>query len=190
LKEVARLYRDEGKHGQAALSYFRYLTCPMKVSISADAIDALIQHDKIAEQTRKDAGEQNPAVSDFQHPVFDIHPDYLDEIELDPEKAEAILFLAQFCKECGFLATASQYCSRLLEYGGQESANAKAILREMRYSSDGSMKKRGTVYDTVVVGPIGLMEISPVLHNGEARLVYTDETSSLEFHRLDGMLDD
>ena len=49
-----------------------------------------------------------------------------------PETQEALLFLATHCKDSGALEEAQQYCSRLLDFGGQEKEEAKALLRDIR----------------------------------------------------------
>ena len=49
-----------------------------------------------------------------------------------PETQEALLFLANHCKESGQLQEAQQYCSRLLDFGGHEKEEAKALLRDIR----------------------------------------------------------
>ena len=49
-----------------------------------------------------------------------------------PETQEALLFLANYCKDSGALADAQQYCSRLLDFGGHEKEEAKALLRDIR----------------------------------------------------------
>jgi len=48
------------------------------------------------------------------------------------ETQEALLFLANYCKETGALAQAQQYCQRLLDLGGAEKEEAKALLRDIR----------------------------------------------------------
>ena len=48
------------------------------------------------------------------------------------EMREALLFLAYYCKDTAARPEAQQYCSRLLDYGGQEKEEAKALLREIR----------------------------------------------------------
>ena len=45
--------------------------------------------------------------------------------------AEALSFLANFCKERGELREASQYCTRLVDSGSQFKEEAKAMLREI-----------------------------------------------------------
>ena len=45
---------------------------------------------------------------------------------------EALLFLANYCKDAGALQEAQQYCSRLLDFGGHEKEEAKALLRDIR----------------------------------------------------------
>ena len=52
-----------------------------------------------------------------------------------PETQEALLFLANYCKDTGALQEAQQYCSRLLDFGGQEKEEAKALLRDIRSRS-------------------------------------------------------
>ena len=49
-----------------------------------------------------------------------------------PETQEALLFLANFCKDTGAFQEAQQYCSRLLDFGGQEKEEAKALLRDIK----------------------------------------------------------
>ena len=49
-----------------------------------------------------------------------------------PETQEALLFLATHCKDTGELEEAQQYCSRLLDFGGHEKEEAKALLRDIR----------------------------------------------------------
>ena len=48
------------------------------------------------------------------------------------EMREALLFLAYYCKDTGKLKEAQQHCSRLLDIGGQERDEAKALLRDIR----------------------------------------------------------
>ena len=45
---------------------------------------------------------------------------------------QALLFLANYCKDTGSLQEAQQYCSRLLDFGGHEKEEAKALLRDIR----------------------------------------------------------
>jgi len=49
-----------------------------------------------------------------------------------PETQEALLFLANHCKDSGALEEAQQFCSRLLDFGGHEKEEAKALLRDIR----------------------------------------------------------
>ena len=50
-----------------------------------------------------------------------------------PDTQEALLFLANYCKESGALSDAQQYCSRLLDFvSGHEKEEAKALLRDIR----------------------------------------------------------
>ena len=49
-----------------------------------------------------------------------------------PETQEALLFLANYCKDSGSLEEAQQYCSRLLDFSGHEKEEAKALLRDIR----------------------------------------------------------
>uniref|UniRef100_A0A7S3ERA6 Cdc23 domain-containing protein n=1 Tax=Haptolina ericina TaxID=156174 RepID=A0A7S3ERA6_9EUKA len=49
-----------------------------------------------------------------------------------PELQEALLFLAQHCHDTGLLQEAQQYCNRLLDFGGHEKEEAKALLRDIR----------------------------------------------------------
>ena len=48
------------------------------------------------------------------------------------ETQEALLFLANYCKEQGDLTQAQQHCQRLLDLGGAEKEEAKALLRDIR----------------------------------------------------------
>ena len=48
------------------------------------------------------------------------------------ETQDALLFLANHCKDSGALEEAQQYCSRLLDFGGHEKEEAKALLRDIR----------------------------------------------------------
>ena len=52
--------------------------------------------------------------------------------EVSGETQEALLFLAYYCKDTGKLKEAQQHCSRLLDIGGQERDEAKALLRDIR----------------------------------------------------------
>ena len=63
----------------------------------------------------------------------------LDEISR-PETQEALLFLANYCKDTGALQEAQQHCSRLLDFGGQEKEEAKALLSDIksRYTQQSS----------------------------------------------------
>ena len=49
-----------------------------------------------------------------------------------PETQEALLFLANYCKDTGALQEAQSYCSRLLDFGGHEKEEAKALLRDIK----------------------------------------------------------
>lgn len=49
-----------------------------------------------------------------------------------PDTQEALLFLANYCKDTGALQEAQQYASRLLDFGGHEKEEAKALLRDIR----------------------------------------------------------
>ena len=49
-----------------------------------------------------------------------------------PETQEALHFLAHHYKDLGALEEAQQYCSRLLDFGGQQKEEAKALLRDIR----------------------------------------------------------
>ena len=55
--------------------------------------------------------------------------------EVSGETQEALLFLAYYCKDTGELQEAQQHCSRLLDIGGQERDEAKALLRDIRSQS-------------------------------------------------------
>jgi len=48
------------------------------------------------------------------------------------ETQDALLFLADFCKSNGEFNEAQHYCSRLLDLGGPEKEEAKALLRDIR----------------------------------------------------------
>ncbi len=60
-----------------------------------------------------------------------------------PETQEALLFLANYCKDSGSLQEAATYCSRLLDYGGQEKEEAKALLRDIRSQSQFQQQPSG-----------------------------------------------
>lgn len=123
VRELARLYRDEGHMGLAAFCFFKYL---LNISGRHDADMSDLQ-DVYAEIDKLGVSLNRPLL-----PPLSLGRDVLNTIELDVEKAEAMLFLAQFSKDCGEYSISTDYCSRLLDFGGQESTSAKALLREMR----------------------------------------------------------
>ncbi|KAK3239275.1 anaphase-promoting complex component apc8 [Cymbomonas tetramitiformis] len=48
------------------------------------------------------------------------------------DSIEALLFLANYCKEGQRYSEAEKYCTRLLDFGGPAKEDAKALLREIR----------------------------------------------------------
>ena len=55
--------------------------------------------------------------------------------DVSSETQEALLFLAYYYRDIGELTEAHQHCSRLLDIGGQERDEAKALLRDIRSQS-------------------------------------------------------
>lgn len=53
-----------------------------------------------------------------------------------PNMVEALMFLAQHCKNQEKFDEAELYCARLLDYAGPEKETAKNLLRGIRYSRD------------------------------------------------------
>ena len=76
----------------------------------------------------RDEGDKEAAARYFKE-TLKLHE--LQEVS-GPETQEALLFLAQFCKDSGNLQEAQLYCNRLLDFGGQEKEEAKALLRDIR----------------------------------------------------------
>ncbi|MCO5606730.1 hypothetical protein L7F22_060920 [Adiantum nelumboides] len=60
----------------------------------------------------------------------------LERMETDQTEGsdivDALLFLAQHCRNQNRLIEAEQYCTRLLDYGGRTKEDAKALLRDIR----------------------------------------------------------
>lgn len=60
----------------------------------------------------------------------------LERMETDQTEGsdivDALLFLAQHCRNQNLLTEAEQYCTRLLDYGGPAKEDAKALLRDIR----------------------------------------------------------
>eukprot|EP01125_Pyxidicula_operculata_P014862 TRINITY_DN5005_c0_g1_i1.p1 TRINITY_DN5005_c0_g1~~TRINITY_DN5005_c0_g1_i1.p1 ORF type:complete len:389 (-),score=46.41 TRINITY_DN5005_c0_g1_i1:143-1309(-) len=61
----------------------------------------------------------------------------------DQDTVNALLFLAQHCREIGLLDEAEGYCNRLLDYSGKEKEEAKALLREIHSAQQFTPKKVG-----------------------------------------------
>jgi anaphase-promoting complex subunit 8 len=60
------------------------------------------------------------------------HLDRRDEEQDDSQPTlEALLYLANYCKNAAKYTDAATYCSRLLDYPGKEKEEAKALLREI-----------------------------------------------------------
>lgn len=199
LRDLARLYRDEGKTGLASLSYFRYLlncssqewpsTLIFGVQDLKELKNALSHYDEVIGQNKRNGGFHSISTFQFQFQKcpLDFPQDILDGIDLDPEKVEAVLFVAQFCRECGFIDSATRYCNRLLDYGGQETTIAKALLRDMRFSL-GNLSTKGVSEDFSVRS----MEMeSSVIGSEEGISMSADESFSVGPDRLEGeLLDD
>eukprot|EP01132_Coremiostelium_polycephalum_P003667 gene3667-4566_t len=62
-----------------------------------------------------------------------------DKIE-SQDTIDALLFLANNCKNIGLLVEAEKYCLRLLDYAGPEKEEAKALLREIHNSNNNNNK--------------------------------------------------
>ncbi|KAL8042089.1 hypothetical protein ABFX02_09G027700 [Erythranthe guttata] len=64
----------------------------------------------------------------------------LDRMEAEeregPNMVEALMFLAQHCKNQKRFDEAEVYCTRLLDYTGPEKETAKSLLRGIRYARD------------------------------------------------------
>jgi tetratricopeptide (TPR) repeat protein len=192
LRNLARLYRDEGKTGQAALSYFRYLSnsssqdCPSTLIFGLEDLEelknALSQFDKVIGQNKRNTFQFH-----FQKCPLDLQQEILDCIDLNSESVEAILFVAQFCRECGFIDAATRYCNRLLDYGGQEATIAKALLRDMRLSLGNSSPRQESL-------DFSLRSVemeSSVLGSGEGISMSADDSFRVGLERLEGeLLDD
>ena len=141
LRELARLHRNEGNQFSAALSYFRYLincasTAQLISNLSINEVNKLKSYFEMIEQnmSKMNKLEQYSYTSTLQSITLNIDQEILENLELDSESVEAILYLAQYHKDINQKDVTSVYCYRLLDYGGQESSQAKTLLKEIRSS--------------------------------------------------------
>lgn len=80
--------------------------------------------------------EREGAYSSRPGHLLSLGVEALNRIEMDAERADAMLYLALHCKDrLGAFDVAAEYCGRLLDFNGPEADSAKALLREMRLSS-------------------------------------------------------
>ena len=131
LLELARLHHEEGRYGRAAFYYYKYL---FNSDVSPPRLISLLS---MCENFDESASLQSTALSSSVD--FSIETHVLDSIDMNIDKNEALLYLASFCKNSGQHSVSVKYCNRLLDYGGQESVNAKALLREMRNAEGNTM---------------------------------------------------
>lgn len=124
LRELARLHREEGRAGRAAFYYYQYL---FNGDVNSSRLVSLYH---ICEEFDRNVSSQAHALTSAFN--FSIEQGVLNNIEMNVDKSEALLYLASFCKNCGEHSTSVEYCNRLLDLGGQESVSAKALLREIR----------------------------------------------------------
>mmetsp|Transcript_1665 Transcript_1665/g.1667 ORF Transcript_1665/g.1667 Transcript_1665/m.1667 type:complete len:374 (+) Transcript_1665:388-1509(+) len=105
-RELARLYRDLGDNIKAAEYYQRHVY---------DRLD--IKYDE------KNLNNMTNEIEFFQQN---------DNLVIDSDIAEGLLFLANTAYHNSDYLTAETYCLKLLDYRGPESADAKNILKNIR----------------------------------------------------------
>jgi anaphase-promoting complex subunit 8 len=103
-QKLASLYRQEGRHEEAAQCYLRHLE-----------LRYLVTH-------------PSPPTSTTP-PLLDA---IVQGVVVEAPEAEALLFLAHYHKTHNEYDTAALLCSRLVEYPGPEKEQAKGLLRDLR----------------------------------------------------------
>jgi anaphase-promoting complex subunit 8 len=101
-KELAKLYRDQGKHDQAIRYYLNHWISLGYITSTDYHITNTMMHGLSSDQ------------------------------KLDENFVEGILYVGNYFFSKGYLSHAEEYCSLLLDYVGPEGEEARALLREIR----------------------------------------------------------
>lgn len=78
----------------------------------------------------KSQGKDDLAAAMYRR-VLGILASQAPEREMSVDGAEALLFLSNYCKERNLLAEAEEHCKSLIDRGGPNMEQAKAMLREL-----------------------------------------------------------
>lgn len=137
-RDLARLYREDGRGEQAARCYTQYLTICGTFESK--------RNNNMSSSNIQNVTDSSPFNSKFNRSLMSTEEeDEGDDSMLTgiigssslqrgvgPEEAEALLFLASHYRNTADWAQAELCCSRLLSYVGPEGDEARALLRELR----------------------------------------------------------
>ncbi len=131
VKELGRLYRQQGNHEKAA-EYFQRLLLSAGIIVTATGVVR-------SDSSSSGAATDDASMVDKTAACLDasVHEGVTLEgvgVAIDDDRADACLYLANYHKLRGKdgARTAAAYCGLLLEYSGPECEEAKAILREIK----------------------------------------------------------
>ena len=150
VKELARLHRACGNTSDAATYFVHFLVG------SGLSLPPFLSPDTIAERQHQRGGRDDhggPVVGmglgfEFGIDASQKGLDHAQAFAMDPDRAEAALFLAHFYNRRSYteshaLQAAEYYGTLLLDFNGPESDEARALLRELRERrSDGAVAVR------------------------------------------------
>ncbi len=170
-RELARLYRDEGRMEAAAKCYIEYLRGSGEHRLISAALDVLDAQEvsaetplslessvtgKFAESSRKRSPANHSFINMESTRATDNDPLAISMAAaytvggtangmtpLDPERVEGALFLANYYRSCGKLACAEAFCALLVDFVGPEGDEARALIRDIRSIAVTQMQNRG-----------------------------------------------
>ena len=163
-RELARLYRDEGRMAEAAQCYIRYLQTSGDHYLISAALETA--GDSSSSSSSNDHGHPSLILptgtstatgatnvntyTNFNNnqsvlsvaAAFTIGGTANGMMPLDPEKVEGALFLANYYRSRGELHRSEAFCALLVDFVGPEGEEARAILRDIRSSAVTRLNQR------------------------------------------------
>jgi tetratricopeptide (TPR) repeat protein len=118
-RELARLYREEGRVEEAATCYMR------KLASAGHPLEELLEGTSAA-------GGASASVGDISSGGMLPPSTSSTPVQIDQEQVEGVLFLANFYYEKRDFRAAEVFCNFLVDFVGPEADEARAMLRDMR----------------------------------------------------------
>ena len=150
-RELARLYRDEGKSQEAARCYLRYfnsgndnhlvhaaLDAAARVDagkadadVSVTASSSIMMSGGAASATRQQ-NSQSKSISGIDLGAAFASGTANGMTPLDPQSVEGALYLANYYRNIGEYTASEAFCALIIDFVGPEGDEARAIVRDIR----------------------------------------------------------